>query len=218
MFPGSPGLCHPSFHSLPKHLSFKLRHGSQHVKCESARWQSGIDVLLQRHQIYSQRPALFRDAQQLFQRSRQPIQRPDHNDVDFPPPQIIHHGGQGWSVILGPTLAFIPVQSATPASPFTVFLQFVFLQVSFLLDRRNPHVNRCSLRPTHPLLPTARFRLFRPPCLAHRDFAAFLAISLRRLADNFFIRALADLRPIAEKYFDSLLLITTALYMLNGLA
>jgi hypothetical protein len=65
--------------------------------------------------------------------------------------------------------------------------------------------------PAQCLLMTSRFRLFRPPCFAHRDFAALLAISRRRLADNFFIRALADLRPIAEKYFDSLLSITSAL-------
>jgi hypothetical protein len=84
-------------------------------------------------------------------------------------------------------------------------LQFVFLQVGFLLDRRYSHINRCSLFPAH------RFLRF-----AHRDFAALLAISLRRFADNFFIRALADLRPISEKYLDSLPLITTTLYMLNG--
>jgi hypothetical protein len=39
---------------------------------------------------------------------------------------------------------------------------------------------------------------------AHRDFAAFLAISRRRLAEIVFIRAFADFRPIAEKYSDSL--------------
>jgi hypothetical protein len=61
-------------------------------------------------------------------------------------------------------------------------------------------------------LPTFRIALFRFLRFAHRDFAAFLAISLRRLADNFFIRAFADLRPIAEKYFDNLLSITRILY------
>jgi hypothetical protein len=58
---------------------------------------------------------------------------------------------------------------------------------------------------------TSNFHLFRLFLFAHRDFAAFLAISLRRLGDNFSIRALADLRPIAEKYFLSFSSITTAL-------
>jgi hypothetical protein len=84
----------------------------------------------------------------------------------------------------------------------------VFLQVGFLLDRRYPHVDRCSLDVVHYLSPTLRFG-FRFPRLDHRDFAAFLAISLRRLADTFFIRAFADLRPIAEKYSDSLSSITS---------
>jgi hypothetical protein len=60
-------------------------------------------------------------------------------------------------------------------------------------------------------LPTFRFCLFRLPCFAHRDLAAFLAISRRRLADTFFIRAFADLRPIAEKYFDNFASITMIL-------
>jgi hypothetical protein len=81
----------------------------------------------------------------------------------------------------------------------------VFLKIGLLLDRRYPHVNRCSFRHTH------RFFCFRLLRFAHRDFAALLAISLRRLADTFFIRAFADLRPIAEKYSDNLLSITTAL-------
>jgi hypothetical protein len=54
----------------------------------------------------------------------------------------------------------------------------------------------------HPL----RFRL------AHRAFAAFLAICFRRLAETVFIRTFADLRPIAAKYSDSLLSIMSALY------
>jgi hypothetical protein len=48
-------------------------------------------------------------------------------------------------------------------------------------------------------------------CLAHRAFAAFRAICFRRLAETVFIRAFADLRPIAAKYSDSLLSITFAL-------
>jgi hypothetical protein len=43
------------------------------------------------------------------------------------------------------------------------------------------------------------------------DFAALPAISLRCLADTFFIRALADLRTIADKCPDSLSSITKRL-------
>jgi hypothetical protein len=48
--------------------------------------------------------------------------------------------------------------------------------------------------------------------LAHRAFAAFLAICFRRLAEIVFIRTFADLRPIAAKYSDSFLSIIFALY------
>jgi hypothetical protein len=48
--------------------------------------------------------------------------------------------------------------------------------------------------------------------LAHRAFAAFLAICFRRPAETVFIRTLADLRPIAAKYSDSFLSIIFALY------
>ena len=157
MFPGSPCLRHSCFHSLPEHLSFKLRHRSQHLKCEPPSRQRRINILLQRHQIYTHRLAFFRDAQQLLQRSRQPIQRPDHNHINLASSQIIHHGGQGWSVILGATLTFIPVDNTTPAAPFAVFLQFVFLQIGFLLDRGYPHVNRCSLQLVHHLAPPHAF-------------------------------------------------------------
>jgi len=47
---------------------------------------------------------------------------------------------------------------------------------------------------------------------AHRAFAAFRAIFRRASADNFFILALTDLRPIAEKYFRRLFEITQSFY------
>jgi hypothetical protein len=43
---------------------------------------------------------------------------------------------------------------------------------------------------------------------AHRAFAALRAILRRSSGDNFFILALTDLRPIAEKYFRRLFEIT----------
>jgi hypothetical protein len=94
----------------------------------------------------------------------------------------------------------------------------VLLKIGLLIDRGHSQVNCRPLNILHYLDPTPCFLALRFFDFAHRDLAALLAISLRRSADNFFIRAFADFRPIAEKYSDSLLSITGALYMLNGLA
>jgi hypothetical protein len=98
----------------------------------------------------------------------------------------------------------------------TIFLQFRFLQSGFLLCRGDPNINCGPLHVTHGFLPVRRF--FRFFAFAHRAFAAFRAISRRSFADNFFSLALADLRPIAEKYSDSFLSITGSLYRAQRLS
>ncbi len=65
---------------------------------------------------------------------------------------------------------------------------------------------------THVFVPTLRFPFLRGLGFAHRAFAAFRAIFCRSSADNFFILALTDLRPSAEKYFRRLFEITQSFY------
>jgi len=67
-----------------------------------------------------------------------------------------------------------------------------------------PDIERAlfSFMVIHPL----RFRW------AHRALAAFRAICFRRRAETDFIRAFADLRPIAAKYSDSFLSIIFLTY------
>src|ERR1019366_2774296 len=127
-------------------------------------------------------------------------------------PTYPEEGSQCRSILFGSPLTSGPVQDRFPTAPLTIFQQFRFLQTGVLLRGRDPDINTSPFPVAHRFLPVVLFLFFRLLDFAHRAFAAFRAISRRSFADNFFSLALADLRPIAEKYSDSFLSITGLLY------
>jgi IS1 family transposase len=93
-------LRHSCLHPFPQQLPFKLRNRTQDLKRESSRWQRRVDILSERNQIYTQRPTLLTDGQQLFERPGQPMQFPDDDHVELPSPEVIQHQDQGAQLLI----------------------------------------------------------------------------------------------------------------------
>src|ERR1700688_2875755 len=68
-----------------------------------------------RHQVHTQRPTFLSDGQQLLQRSRQSIQLPPHDHIEFPSPHIAQHCVQRRSIVLPSTLSLVPIKQHTPS-------------------------------------------------------------------------------------------------------
>jgi hypothetical protein len=67
--------------AIPDFIEF--RHGTQHLKRQSARWQRRVHCLFDCNQIHVEQSAFFRNGQQLFERAGQSIQGPYDYDCQI---------------------------------------------------------------------------------------------------------------------------------------